>query len=124
MIARAGWELWYDANGMTRTSVDWQGLELERLRTGGAAAAQPPQASPALLKAETDYKANTNNFSLSVAFAQEAAGQGNRLLFTCRSLDYSASLSSPDLRVPQIEAQPMNAEQVHEFAPPNGIQPV
>lgn len=30
VIGRAGWELWYDANGMTRTSVDWQGLELER----------------------------------------------------------------------------------------------
>ena len=30
VVARAGWELWYDANGITRTSVDWQGLELER----------------------------------------------------------------------------------------------
>jgi hypothetical protein len=49
------------------------------------------------------------------AFAQEAASQGNRLLFTCRSLDYSASLSSPDLRVPQVEAQPMSAEQAQEF---------
>lgn len=49
------------------------------------------------------------------SFAQEAASQGNRLLFTCRSLDYSASLSSSDLRVPQVEAQPMSAEQEHEF---------
>jgi formylglycine-generating enzyme required for sulfatase activity len=48
-------------------------------------------------------------------FAQEAAHQGNRILFSCRSLDYSASLSSPDLRVPQVEVQPMNAEQVQEF---------
>ncbi len=49
------------------------------------------------------------------AFAQEAASQGNRLVFTCRSLDYSASLSSKDLRVPQVEVQPMNAAQVREF---------
>ncbi len=48
-------------------------------------------------------------------FAQEAARQGNRILFSCRSLDYSASLSSPDLRVPQVEVQPMNVEQVREF---------
>jgi formylglycine-generating enzyme required for sulfatase activity len=49
------------------------------------------------------------------SFAQEVARQGNRILFSCRSLDYSASLSSPDLRVPQVEVQPMNAEQVQEF---------
>ncbi len=49
------------------------------------------------------------------AFAQEAARQGNRILFSCRSLDYSASLSSPEMRVPQIEIQPMNADQVREF---------
>jgi formylglycine-generating enzyme required for sulfatase activity len=49
------------------------------------------------------------------AFAQEAAGQGNRLVFSCRSLDYSASLSSPDLRVPQVEVQPMNVGQVRDF---------
>lgn len=44
------------------------------------------------------------------SFAQEAAQLDNRLIFSCRSLDYSASLSSPDLRVPQIEVQPMSAE--------------
>jgi formylglycine-generating enzyme required for sulfatase activity len=49
------------------------------------------------------------------SFAQEASRQGNRVLFSCRSLDYSASLSSPDLRVPQIEVQPMNTEQMREF---------
>lgn len=49
------------------------------------------------------------------AFTQEAARQGNRILFSCRSLDYSASLSSPDLRVPQVEVQPMNAEQTRNF---------
>lgn len=49
------------------------------------------------------------------AFAQEAVQQGNRLIFTCRTLDYSASLSSKELRVPQIEAQPMTGEQVRQF---------
>jgi formylglycine-generating enzyme required for sulfatase activity len=48
-------------------------------------------------------------------FAQEAASQGNRIVFSCRSLDYSAPLSSPDRRVPQVEVQPMNAEQVRAF---------
>jgi formylglycine-generating enzyme required for sulfatase activity len=49
------------------------------------------------------------------AFTQEAARQGNRIIFSCRGLDYSASLSSPDLRVPQVEVQPMNAEQTRDF---------
>ncbi|MGH9846053.1 MAG: SUMF1/EgtB/PvdO family nonheme iron enzyme, partial [Blastocatellia bacterium] len=49
-------------------------------------------------------------------FAQEAARRGNRILFSCRSLDYGgAFLSSPDLPMPQIEIQPMNAVQVREF---------
>lgn len=39
----------------------------------------------------------------------------NRALFSCRSLDYSASLSSKDLRVPQIVVQPLSPEQVREF---------
>ncbi len=49
------------------------------------------------------------------AFAQDAAGLGNRIVFSCRSLDYSASLSSPHLRVPQVEVQPMNADQMRAF---------
>ncbi len=49
------------------------------------------------------------------SFMQEAALTGNRFVFTCRSLDYSASLSSAELRVPQIEVQPMNAEQMRDF---------
>ncbi|MBK6796337.1 MAG: NACHT domain-containing protein [Acidobacteria bacterium] len=48
-------------------------------------------------------------------FAQSACSQGNRIIFSCRSLDYSASLSSPELRVPQIEVQPMNADQMQTF---------
>ncbi|MBI3423589.1 MAG: SUMF1/EgtB/PvdO family nonheme iron enzyme [Acidobacteria bacterium] len=49
------------------------------------------------------------------AFVQEAAAQGNRLVFTCRSLDYSARLSAPELRVPQVQVQPMDDEQVRAF---------
>jgi len=49
------------------------------------------------------------------AFTQEVVKLGNRVVFSCRSLDYSASLSSPELRVPQVEVQPMNADQVRTF---------
>ncbi|MGH9937348.1 MAG: NACHT domain-containing protein, partial [Blastocatellia bacterium] len=49
------------------------------------------------------------------AFAQDAASLGNRIVFSCRSLDYSFSLSSPHLRVPQVEVQPMNADQTRAF---------
>jgi formylglycine-generating enzyme required for sulfatase activity len=41
--------------------------------------------------------------------------QGNRALFSCRSLDYSASLSSKDLRVPQVVVQPMDDAQIQAF---------
>lgn len=49
------------------------------------------------------------------ALAQDASREGNRVIFSCRSLDYSASLSSPDLRVPQVEVQPMSSDKVREF---------
>ncbi len=48
-------------------------------------------------------------------FIHEATRQGNRIVFSCRSLDYSASLSSPLLRVPQIEVQPLEAAQMQTF---------
>ncbi len=67
---------------------------------------------------EMPHKSTANYFDLVGRwreFAQVAAGQGNRLVFTCRSLDYSASLSSKELRVPQVEIQPMTAEQVRDF---------
>lgn len=49
------------------------------------------------------------------AFAQDAAAQGNRIVFSCRSLYYGACLSSPHLPVPQVNVQPMSANQVHTF---------
>ncbi len=38
-----------------------------------------------------------------------------RLVFTCRSLDYSAPLSTPELRVPQVRIEPMSDDQVRQF---------
>src|SRR5262249_33706110 len=40
---------------------------------------------------------------------------GNRVIFSCRTLDYSASLSAPELRVPHVEVQPLNAAQIRQF---------
>ncbi|MFN8001954.1 MAG: TIR domain-containing protein [Acidobacteriota bacterium] len=48
-------------------------------------------------------------------FVQDVCGKGNRVIFSCRSLDYSASLSSKELRVPQVEVQPMTADQARAF---------
>jgi formylglycine-generating enzyme required for sulfatase activity len=48
-------------------------------------------------------------------FIQEIVPRGNRAIFSCRSLDYSASLSAPELRVPQIVVQPMSDAQIREF---------
>lgn len=44
-----------------------------------------------------------------------AQGAGNRVVFSCRSLDYSAPLSTPNLRVPQLRIEPMSDAQVHAF---------
>ena len=48
-------------------------------------------------------------------FIQDVTRTGCRAIFSCRSLDYSAPLSSKDLRVPQIVVQPMDGEQVRAF---------
>jgi formylglycine-generating enzyme required for sulfatase activity/class 3 adenylate cyclase len=47
--------------------------------------------------------------------ALAAAAPGNRVVFSCRSLDYSAPLSTPDLRVPQVLVEPMSDGQIREF---------
>jgi formylglycine-generating enzyme required for sulfatase activity len=44
-----------------------------------------------------------------------ALGTGSRIVFTCRSLDYSAPLSTPVLRVPQVQVQPLDDAQVRVF---------
>jgi len=40
---------------------------------------------------------------------------GNRVVFSCRTLDYSASLSTPALRVPQVQIEPLSDEQIRDF---------
>lgn len=51
------------------------------------------------------------------AFVQEVVqrGPGTRVVFTCRSLDYSAPLSTPELRVSQVRIEPMTDAQVRQF---------
>ena len=44
-----------------------------------------------------------------------AAVPGNRVIFSCRTLDYSAPLSTPDLRVPQVRVEPLDDAQLGEF---------
>jgi len=39
----------------------------------------------------------------------------SRVLFSCRSLDYSAPLSTPELRVPQVVVEPLSDRQVEAF---------
>ena len=40
---------------------------------------------------------------------------GNRVVFSCRTLDYSAPLSTPALPVPQVRIEPLSDDQVHDF---------
>ena len=40
---------------------------------------------------------------------------GNRVVFSCRTLDYSAPLSTPALRVPQVQIEPLSDGQVQDF---------
>jgi len=44
-----------------------------------------------------------------------ATRTGNRVVFSCRSLDYSQPLSTPDLRVPQVRIEPLSDDQVRDF---------
>jgi len=40
---------------------------------------------------------------------------GNRVVFSCRTLDYSQPLSTPALRVPQVQIEPLTDAQVESF---------
>jgi formylglycine-generating enzyme required for sulfatase activity len=42
-------------------------------------------------------------------------GRGNRVVIVCRSLDYSAPLSSNELPVPQLRLEPLSDPQVRDF---------
>ena len=48
-------------------------------------------------------------------FTRRVVEMGNRVIYSCRTLDYGAVLSSKDLPVPQIDIQNMNDGQVKEF---------
>ncbi len=61
-----------------------------------------------------DYRARVKAWQ---AFIYEVATEspGNRVLFSCRSLDYSAPLSTPTLPVPQLRIEPMSDERMARF---------
>ncbi len=44
-----------------------------------------------------------------------AEDSGNRIVFACRSLDYSAPLSTPELRVPQVRIEQLSDDDVRRF---------
>ncbi|MFZ4987111.1 MAG: TIR domain-containing protein, partial [Blastocatellia bacterium] len=48
-------------------------------------------------------------------FTREASRNGNRIVYSCRSLDYSALLSNKDFPVPQVNLQSMTNDQVQQF---------
>ncbi|MFZ4629754.1 MAG: TIR domain-containing protein, partial [Blastocatellia bacterium] len=48
-------------------------------------------------------------------FTRDVVEKGNRIVYSCRSLDYSARLSSKGLPVPQVAIQPMTDDQVRAF---------
>ena len=63
-------------------------------------------------RAAEDYAARVSGWrDFLFGFAQ----RGNRAVFTCRSLDYSASLSSEDLPVGQVTVKPMTPDLIQEF---------
>jgi formylglycine-generating enzyme required for sulfatase activity len=51
------------------------------------------------------------------SWLQDLAGRsrGNRVVFTCRDLDYSAPLSTPSLPVPQVQLEPLGDDQIREI---------
>ena len=63
---------------------------------------------------EADYRDRIALWRDLVAeLAQRAAG--TRVLFSCRSLDYSASLSTPELPVPHLRIEALSDAQVEQF---------
>ncbi len=59
-----------------------------------------------------DYRARIGRWQ---AFLQQNRHSGNTFVFSCRSLDYSASLSSEALPVPQVRVEPLAPAQIEEF---------
>jgi formylglycine-generating enzyme required for sulfatase activity len=65
----------------------------------------------------SDEKAFRERVQLWKEWLQQLAATrpGNRVVFSCRSLDYSQSLSTPDLRVPQVRIENLTDDQVRDF---------
>lgn len=60
----------------------------------------------------TDYRSRILRWR---AFLQRVASYGNTILFSCRTLDYSAPLSSEDVPVPQIQIEPLPPGQIEAY---------
>ena len=85
----------------------------EMLRTGRMvlpfdAVNEMPYAS------EADYRERVGLWRTFVADLVRTA-PGNRVVFSCRSLDYSESLSTPELAVPHVRIERLSDEQVESF---------
>ena len=63
-------------------------------------------------KNKADYRERVDHWQ---RFLVETAHYGNRVLFSCRSLDYSASLSSEGMPVKQVKVEGLNADQIETF---------
>ena len=61
---------------------------------------------------KTDYR---ERVGLWQAFLGQCEHFGNTFVFSCRSLDYSASLSSEAVPVPQVRVEPLADGQIKEF---------
>lgn len=63
-------------------------------------------------RSATDYAGKVEQWR---AFLQDFSRHRNRAVFTCRSLDYSASLSSEAFPVAHANIKPLNAAQIEAF---------
>lgn len=63
---------------------------------------------------EKAFRENVHLWKLFLSELLEEA-PNNRIIFSCRSLDYSAPLSTPTLRVPQVRVEPMSDTKIELF---------
>ena len=61
---------------------------------------------------KADYRARIEQWR---QFLQEVRHCGNTIIFSCRSLDYSAPLSSEAVPVRQVRVEPLSPEQIESF---------
>ncbi|MEM9155684.1 MAG: SUMF1/EgtB/PvdO family nonheme iron enzyme, partial [Cyanobacteria bacterium P01_F01_bin.33] len=63
---------------------------------------------------EKGFRENVHLWKLFLSEVLEESPD-NRIIFSCRSLDYSAPLSTPTLRVPQVRVEPMSDDKIELF---------